>query len=69
MSKIPRIISAYYGHGDQLGFVVCKYKIYDFMIKNQLIVHHDALWSYNSKLKVWNIIWPKTKPPPIINYN
>jgi hypothetical protein len=69
MSKIPRIISAYYGHGDQLGFVVCKDKIYDFMIKNKLIVHHDALWSYNSNLKVWKIIWPNTKKLPIFNIN
>ena len=60
MRKLSRTISAYYGHGDQPGFIICKDKIYEFMVKNQLIVHADALWKYNANMKVWNIIWPVT---------
>ena len=65
MSRISRPISAYYGHGDQPGFVICKDKIYEFMVKNKLMVHSDVLWKYNLNTQVWNILWPKTPDKPI----
>lgn len=31
----------------------------DFLQKNKIFLHANALWKYNSKLGVSNIIWPQ----------
>ena len=34
--------------------------ILDFLDKNKIFLHANALWKYNSKLGVSNIIWPQS---------
>lgn len=59
MKKLTRIVSSYYGLGDQMGFSLNKDQIYNFMLKHKLAISSDSIWKYNEKLKVWFRIWPK----------
>ena len=59
MKKAPKIISSYYGLGDQIGFNINKDQIYNFITKNKLTIYADAIWKYNEKSRTWSIIWSK----------
>lgn len=41
----------------------------EFLQKNKVFLHANALWEYNSKLSISNIIWPQLNIKNYFWYN
>lgn len=52
------LVGRHYAHrmGDR-GF--CAKEVRRFMQRHGIVLYSNALWRYDARLRVWNVMWPK----------